>query len=60
MKLFNWKIAVALLGTGATLPILMLGRGYPWTFALIVATAVGLLLYTTASTVERLRGLLRK
>lgn len=55
MKILNWKIGVGLLATAITLPVMMWTRGYPWTLALIVAAAVGLLAYTTGSTLERLR-----
>ena len=60
MKFLNRKVLLGLLATAITLPILMLSRGYPWTFALIVGAAIGILVYTTASTIERLRAMFRK
>jgi hypothetical protein len=60
MRIWNGKVLAALIATGATLLALMLLRGYPWTLALIVAAAAGILVYTTGSTLERLRGLFRK
>jgi uncharacterized membrane protein len=60
MKRLNAKILLGLAACGITVPILMIGRGYPWQLALIVGAAVGILAYTTLSTFERLRTLSRK
>jgi len=48
------KAVVTALVSGLALPILMLGRAYPWQLALPVSIAFGLLAYSTLSTVQRL------
>lgn len=49
------KALAAVVSTGIALPLLMWGRSYPWQLATPVAVAVGLLVYSTLSTVARLR-----
>lgn len=48
------KALGAVIATGAVLPLLMWARSYPWQLAVPVAIAVGLLVYSTLSTVAQL------
>ena len=48
------KALAAAIVTGLALPILMVGRSYPWQLALLVAIAFGLLAYSTVSAIQRL------
>lgn len=50
------KALGSLAASAIALPALMLGRSYPWQLALPVAIAVGLLVFSTLSTIETLRG----
>lgn len=50
------KVFLALAATAIALPVLMLGRSYPWQLALPVAIAIGALVFSTFSTIETLRG----
>ncbi|MCH9650697.1 MAG: hypothetical protein K0U98_20870 [Deltaproteobacteria bacterium] len=49
------KALAAVIASGVVLPLLMWGRSYPWQLAAPVAIAVGLLVYSTLSTVTQMR-----
>ena len=54
------KAVIAAVAMVVALPLLMWLRDYPWNLAVLLAAAVGLLVYMSLRTVEQLRGLHRR
>ncbi len=55
MAAISPKAIAAVVVTAVALPLLIIGRSYPWQLAAPVAIAAGLLVYSTLSTLARIR-----